>query len=237
MQLKHLIFITLLVPFLAFSQKNSSIDVIAGFEYSYRNLLGKSKKNLALIREDETAKVNWRFGFNYNKRLTDKLFLKTGLRFVRTGYNGIKQTDLRWGSEYDDMGGWTPDPSLPHEIQFIYDYYFIEVPIAARYEANKKQLSPFFEFGVYPLVHLTRRIETITDLDTKIEFHENNVTGVNTLHILASVSGGINYAFNDQFQLFGQVAFRHHITKLVDAPLREYLINSGLEFGVRKWLK
>ena len=185
----------------------------------------------------ESAKFNWRIGFNYNRRLTSKIVLKTGLRLASVGYKGEKKTGLRWGSEHDGMGGWIPDPSLPHEIQLVHDYWFTELPIAGRFEINQKKLSPFFELGISPSVYMTTRTKTITDIGTNSEFQNGDVHNFNKLHIVGFISFGLNYSINDRNQLFGQPTFRYHLTKLADAPISENLYNFGIEIGIRRKIK
>ena len=90
--------------------------------------------------QTETGKLNWRIGFNYNRRLTSRIFLRTGLRLASVGYKGEKNTDLRWPSEHDGNGGWVADPTLPRELaNLIYDYWFVEMPIVGRFEKDQEE--------------------------------------------------------------------------------------------------
>ena len=234
MKTKFIIILILLIPVFGFSQINQSFDFVSGIEYSYRNLTTSSEdKSVKWILEsrdnEESGKLNWRVGFNYNRRLTDKIFLRTGLRLASVGYKGEKIV-LRWGS--DDT-----DPNLPHEIQFVYDYWFAEIPIAGRFEMNRKKISPFFELGISPSIYLIQRTKTITDIKTETQFQNNNIDGFKKVHIVGFISFGVNYTINDKFQLFGQPIFRYHLTELVDAPIVEHLFNYGIEIGIRRKLK
>ena len=231
----------LLIPVFGFSQINSSIDFIAGADYSYRHLNTSSEDAIIVgimdsRNERETAKLNWRVGFNYNKRLTSKLFVKAGLRWASLGYSKQKRTGLTWGSEFDGMGGYTPDPNLPHEIQLIHDYWFIELPIAGRFEFSAKKFTPFVEAGIAPSLYLTTRTRQKTDIGNSVEYNNGEAHNFNTLHLVSIISFGANYALNNNFQLFGQPTFRYHFTKLADAPIGEYLFNIGIELGIRRTL-
>ena len=233
------ILITWANPYLAFSQFNSSIDLIIGMDYSYRNLNTSSNEGIVisiLEKRDsaETGKLNGRLGFNFNKRLTNKLHLKTGIRLASIGYKGEKKTGLKWGSEHDGMGGWTPDPNLPHEIQFIDDYWFIEIPIAGRYEFGERKLIPYIELGASPSFFLKTRTKTITDISTETRFHSEEPLPFNKFHLVGNVSFGANYLISENMQVFGQPIFRYHLTKLVDAPIKEYLYDYGIEIGIRR---
>ena len=228
----------ILLPFLGVSQINSSIDFLAGLDYSYRNLSTSSDDALVLgILENrevgESGKINWRFGVNYNRNLTSKLFFKTGLRLASVGFAGEKKTDLRWGSELIG-GGFELDPDLPREVQNINDYWFLEIPIGIRYEICQKKLTPFIELGVSPSIYLTTRVATKTDIGDSSTFDKNNQDSFNQFHLVGFISMGLNYNLKETIQIFGQPIFRYHLTELVDAPIEEHLYVAGIEIGVRK---
>jgi len=229
-----------IIPTLTFGQINSSVDFIFGLESSYRTLKNTSDdavvQNIIQIRNStELNKLNWRFGFNYNKRLSTKFVLKTGIRLASVGYKFEKMTDLRWPSEIGP-NGYMFDPSLPHELELIQDYWFIEIPVAARFELSKKKFAPFIEMGVSPSIYMTTRTKTITDIDSKTTTQRGGTGDYNNMHLVGFTSFGVNYSLNDKFQLFGQGIYRYHFTKLVDAPIAENLYNYGLEIGVRRRL-
>ena len=125
---------------------------------------------------------------------------------------------------------------LPHSLQLSRDYWFIEIPVAARFEFSNKKFSPFIELGVSPSVYLTTRTKTVTDIGTDVTYQKGGTADYNNMHLVGFTSFGVNYSLNDKFQLFGQGIYRYHFTKLVDAPISEHLYNYGLEVGVRRRL-
>lgn len=238
MRVNFLVTLILIIPFLGFCQINQSIDFVSGIEYSYRNLATASQNEIMSVilesrDQTETGKLNWRIGFNYNQRLTNRIFLRTGLRIASVGYKGEKNTDLRWPSEHDGNGGWVADPTLPRELQLVYDYWFIEVPIVGRFEMNQKKISPFVELGILPSYYMTTRTTEKTDIGRNAQFDNGDVHNFNRVHFVGFLSFGMNYSLNDQLQFFGQPAFRYHFSKLVDAPISEHLLNFGVELGIR----
>ena len=239
MKIKTIIFI-LALPYFVSAQTNSSIDFITGFEFSYRDLIvegdGDILNTIIEVRKKETVKSNWRIGFNYNRKITNKFHLKSGLRLASVGYKGGKITGLVWGSEIDPAMGGTgmPDPSLPHEVQFVYNYWFIEVPIIGRYEFEGNKIRPFIEAGISPSIYISSRTTQITDIGRESSFGRQKASSFTNLHWVANISFGINYTLNEKMQFFGQPVYRYHLTKLVDAPIKEYLYNFGLEIGLRK---
>lgn len=235
-QLIQLLFI--LIPTITFSQMNSSFDFIFGIENSYRSLKTSSEdpfiQGLIESRDGRESNImNWRIGFNYNKRLTTKLFLKTGIRLASVGYEDEKKTDLRWPSEIGP-NGYVFDPSLPHEIQLTHNYWFLEIPLALRFEFTNKKFSPFIESGISPSVYLTTRTTSVTDIGTDVTYQKNGTSDFTSMHLVGMVSIGTNFTVNEKFQLFGQATYRYHLTKLADAPIEEHLYNYGIEIGVRR---
>ena len=174
---------------------------------------------------------------NYNKQLTKRFYLKTGLRAINISYESDKVTGLVWGSEIEAgiAAGTGPifDPTLPHEIQFFYDNWFLEIPIIGRYEFSDSRWSPSVEVGISPNLYLNSTIEEKTDIGERT-YEGNNI---NKIQLVASVSFGVNYLLNDNLQFFGQPIFRYHLSKLGDASLNEHLYNVGVEVGVRKRIK
>lgn len=238
-QFIQLLFVIL--PVSVFSQMNSSIDFVFGLEESYRSLSTTSEDPIVtgILNQrngKEIRKQNWRLGFNYNKRLTKSLFLKSGIRLASVGYYDEKLSDLRWPSEIGP-NGFELDPSLPHKIHNSTNYWFLEIPLAARYEISHARFSPFIELALSPSVYLTTRIKKETDINTEVTFKRSSNSDFSTVHLVGSASFGSNYTINNKFQLFGQVAYRKHFTKLVDAPIIEKLYNYGLEFGIRRKLE
>ena len=229
------------IPFLIQGQFNSSIDFIAGIDHSYR-VLGVSPGSDSLhfivdVRQQEKAKSNFRVGFNFNKRVTSKISLKTGIRLASVGYIVNEDDNLHWPSEHDGMGGWKPDPSLHHTLKFVEDYWFIEIPLVARFELNQKKLAPFIEVGVMPNFYLTTRVVQELGSTKKVEYREENHPQFNPVSIAGNICAGLNYNLSPNFQLFGQSIARYHFTKTFDAPIVEHLYNVGIECGIRKKLK
>jgi len=229
---KLFILFIILLPVLGFSQVSPSIDLIAGLDYSYRTL---NSELLDGNRTRETGKLNWRGGLNYNQPITSQFFLKTGLRLASVGYKGENNTDVRWPSE-NNGGTWVPDPALPRELQLIYDYWFLEIPIAARWEMNNKKVIPFFELGIAPSIYMTTKTISKTELGRTTQLERNSFPTFNKVHFVGLAAFGINYVISDYLQVFGQPTARYHITGTSRSSVNENLFNIGLELGLRKKL-
>jgi hypothetical protein len=165
------------------------------------------------------------------------LYFKLGLRGVNIRYETEKILEFVYGSEIEAglAIGTGPifDPTLPHEFQFFYDYWFLEVPIVGRYEFSESRWSPFVEVGLSPNLYLRGKEIQQTDLG-ETNFEAGNI---NKMQLVGSVSFGVNYAATENLQVFAQPIFRYHLTKTTDLGSEEHLYNAGLEIGMRKRLK
>jgi Outer membrane protein beta-barrel domain len=224
-----LLIVISLAPFILMAQIKSSISGVIGVDYSYRVL-----KNP--LYSGETGRLNYRIGLNYNHKIAEKMWLESGLRFSSIGYNGHKETNAKWGSEFNTTTGiWTPDPTLPHQIQFIYDYLFLEIPIGIRYELKSNKIKTYFAAGLSPNVYLKTRTQTITEFGSKATLGDR--IGIQKMTFSANIGFGFEYVLNDHFQVYSQPSFRYHFTPLGTGPIKEYLYNFGLELGIRRNLK
>ena len=234
----RLLFLFLSAPLFSFSQVKSSVDLVGGVEYSYRYLNNTSDDPIIQIifdsRDGETGKMNFRGGFNYNRRLSKHLWIRSGVRLASIGYK-FEKTELRWPSEYDpNTGEYTPDPTLPHELQAINDYWFLEIPVMGRFEMGEGKWRPFVELGMSPNIYLTTRAKEVTDLSTKVSYLNNTMDNFNRLHFSGNLSIGMQYQATERLAVFLQPVFRYHFTPLYDAPIKEHLYNYGIEIGLRK---
>ena len=210
---KILLFLLVSTPSLIFAQFTSSIDLVGGFDYTYRT---GSPENLfngqaTGSKKKDIPNLGVRFGINYNQRILEKLYLKTGIRYAAFAYSTEKITGLIWGSEIQNglaQGGtWTPDPALPHEIQFRYEFSFLEIPIIARYEFSEKRFTGYLEGGFSPNIRLKAHNIQETDIYTSTTGTKDS--HVRQLQIASSFSIGIQYTVFDQLQFFAQPIFRY----------------------------
>ncbi len=226
--LSFLLFLMLLAKNI-FGQSNNSFDMVIGLEYSDR--LNKEKLvDPELVENFEVfhryGKFNYRLGFNWNNRISNKLFFKSGLRLFSVGSSSGK-FDL----ELD------PNSSFiqPTEIEFITNYFLVEIPLAARYLFNNNKISPFIEIGFSPSYFLTRNLKRITDIETSSNFGSRFDSSFNKFHFAVLVSFGMNYSLNDKLQLFAQPIYRVHLSRFTKTTNSRYY-NFGAEFGVRRLL-
>lgn len=223
----------LLLVFEGFGQLQT-IEVIGSPDYSYR-LLSNADSGDNTAREQERGKLNYRAGINYTYKKSERIWMKTGIRFVQTGYILQDEDNLMWPQEFDTLTGeYTPDPTLPHELRRSSDYLFIEIPLAGRYILRRRNLTTFLEAGFSPHVYLTTRTREVTDLYEHTEYSREENEEFNKIQLVGTASIGFSYKIREGLQILVQPIFRYHLTKLylTDSPVREHLYNVGVELGL-----
>ncbi len=233
MNIKLSILLLLIAPFLAKAQTSQTFDIVTGLDYSYRTLTSPFSlfelEAINDLNEIETPQLDYRIGFNYNRLLAKNFHFKTGVRFARFGYR-TDTGNFQFPNQHDGMGGFAGNTSNENP-KIGYDFYFVELPIVARYELKKEKFVPFFEMGVAPqfLVNSNASFR----ITTNMIFNQESFIYRN-FNVLSIASVGMNYKFREQVQLFAQASFRYQLRSLVQGNFNEYLYNGGLEFGIRK---
>lgn len=232
---KFLVTLIVFLPYLGTCQHKSSLEIIGGAHYSYRTIFSFSNNDMTDFtissrNKRELPNIHYRFGLAYSKQLKPKLYLKSGLIFSDLGYKDKKQTGLL--SESEILKG-MKDPTLPHEIQHFYSYRFIEIPISIRKEMNMKKLFPYIELGLSPSIFLHYKIKQVTDLKSSSNYYGSSKIGFNKVHLVTSISAGLNHNLNQYFQIFGQASYRMNVNPLVKAPIKEFLFSGGIETDIR----
>lgn len=222
---KLMLIFNLILPFMALSQRNTAISIHAGMDLTNRNFQQANGVK-------SSPKFNYRVGLGYDKSLSEKCWLEAGLQLSSIGYNGAHQTGLRWGSEFQANGTWVPDPTLPHEIRFIYDYLMLEIPVGIRYVFGNKRWKPYVGAGLSLNLVFHEQQKQITDIGGDISTHDSS--GFLNITISSNLGFGVDYAVSDNYRFFVQSAFRGHFTKLKSTPVPLPLYNMGLELGIRK---
>lgn len=237
-----LLSLLLCLPLSLIAQRQANWDLLAGIDYTYR-ILQNDSPNPSLItiynkrQEQEAARLGYRIGINYNRRLTPKWVLKTGLRLVSMGYTrDLRNTPpLRWGSEWNGIN-YVPDPNLPHQLKrFNYNYYFLEIPIVIRFEMGSGNWRPFLEGGIAPNIYLTSRSRLKLENESNANIARDK--NIRTAHLVPNLTFGFNRKLNEHHVLFIQTTGRYHVTPSSKSPDNEILLENlyaiGVESGIR----
>lgn len=222
------------------SQDKFSVDLILGPDYSFRNLRTDSESQSVVLalntRKEEKAEIKYRVGANLNVRLFVNTWLKTGLRYVNSGYIISDRNDIKWQSEFDVNGDCVLNPELPHELKLTKSHHFIEVPIMVRQELGTGRLTPFIELGFSPMIYLITRDRTSTEFETTTSARDNTEIGYRRFYYSINFAFGGQYNVSSTSKFFVQPTFRYQAMKLQDVEILEFPYSIGIEFGLRRRL-
>lgn len=235
MRMPHFFLLFLLLPFFALTQR-TSLDLVSGLELSYRSLHANDVSTVISIRSAEEARLSTRFGFNFNYRLSERVWLKTGLRLVNIGYQSTRE-GLIFASDIDLLSSIVDPANLPNVLKHEYIYQYVEVPFGVRYTSKPKKWQSFIEVGIAPHIFQALSLKWTTDSEPKPG--RRNITDQDFAKInwATYAAFGVQYACSQDIQLFVQPSFRYYWTKtMMNTPVQERLFSGGLELGLRKML-
>lgn len=199
-----------MMPLCSIGQIHTSLDAVASYDFINRNIIS--------FTPNKPLSKSYRFGANFNFRIFDKQYIKTGIRYV-------KQGDVYFVSF-----------TAPSPLTYYYDEYYIEVPVVSRSEFGKKKLSPFIEVGLAPLLFL--KAKRLVNNSGNIIEKEDVPPYLEDKRIRMSIviSLGCQYKLNKHFLLFVQPTYRYLFPLEYNSGLTLKGRNFGIEFGVRKAL-
>ena len=213
----------LFLSFASTAQFDYSFDIVGSIDYTNIN----EPFSTSFYAVD--SKINFRFGGNFNVKIKEKSFLKTGIRYVEVGYKEDID-DLRWPSEIGP-NGYEPDPTLPKYFDNVIDQKFIEIPILFRYDFVDKKFGLYVEAGVSPHIHLSTRNKSTSNLGT----FTSNIDGQDKRFNMSYIIGfGTNYTLSNTLQLFVQPTFRLYPANTAPLNLGLTRRSFGVEFGIRR---
>ena len=103
-------------------------------DYSYRN----ASNNYYFT--EETAKLGYTTGLNAKLTITKKFSLESGLLLSNKGYR-YNTSNLIFGNLTDPRNGFGTAPqNLPSEVEFIYNYYYIDIPLKAVFTFGQRKI-------------------------------------------------------------------------------------------------
>ena len=213
--------------------KKNSIDLILGVDNGFwlissgdvspRNDIGATNR-----AKQERHKPAFRLGFNYNYALSQRSFIKTGLRFTNPGYR--TQSIATIGVE--DLGVWG-EPIYLADEEFQFSYIFIEVPLHLRYVYSKSWCKSYVEGGISGNYYLQTRInppDSKNDIPEEwLQFNEN----INRFSWMANLSIGAEFCVVDCIPFFIQMTGRYQLNTIENNDFKERFVGLGIETGVR----
>ena len=198
-------------------------------DYNYRTLKNKGGNQstdfvIKSRNETEIAKFGYTTGLNLLFNCSENWAFETGIQYSNNGYK-TKQQKIVFE---------IPNNALPSNVQFIYSYQYLGIPVKARFSFGKKNLRGIAAVGLLTnfLVNEQTKIKygyTNGREETKTEQNNSDLIKIN---ILPVISFGIDYAVCRKMHFVAEPTCRYSITKLKSASISEKLWNVGLNIGL-----
>lgn len=228
---------TLLLTQSAFAQRwnltqKHSIDIVTGGDYGFRSITGDRNNPtvpqlIANRQKNEVPKFNYRIGVNYSYFLTDKLFIKSGIRLSNPGFKTGLIADFDPTSNINLVEKIHQDDGI--EAQF--EYIFLEIPTLIRYVYSGTWCRSFLEAGFSSNFYLHSIITKTHQDGTK----ERTITQeeIRRYNLIGNLSLGAEMEITKDIAWFIQLNGRYQFANLRRSQITERIGSAGVETGVR----
>jgi hypothetical protein len=233
--MKYVFIFLILIPILAWSQnadttamRERAIGFAFSPDYTFRTLTSdgsSSAKYIVNFRDSmEIPQFGYTAGVNFSLNIRSRMALETGLLFSKKGYQTETYTPI-WT---------TPDPILPTNLQYIYDYFYLDVPVKLNYYLLNNRVKFFVTAGLSTNIFLAQKTQFNYVYSDGQAVNNSSTVFTNYTRInMAGLAGfGLEYDFTKRLNLRFEPTFRHSITSIVSSPVKGYLWSVGLNTGL-----
>tara|TARA_R110001592_G_scaffold237306_6_gene496198 strand:+ start:4612 stop:5340 length:729 start_codon:yes stop_codon:yes gene_type:complete len=200
-------------------------------DYAYRKLKNSGGTNNESI-------IDFR-----NSSERPKLGITTGLRVL---YQLSTKWKLELGALYSDKGEqetWNSSSNIDprkgfvfgeySSMKYIYHYQYIDIPLKVNYTISSKRLNLFVSGGVSTNFFLnnttTSRLEKE---DGTVTTNRSSGADLLPVNFSAMIGFGANYQLNHCLSIRLEPEFRHSITSIIDAEVKQYPYSFGVNTGI-----
>jgi len=237
--MKHLLLLLLtLTSFLSFGQDKAKATLSADFkkvqfgisvspDVCFRTLKsndGSSATDVLIDQRNdmETIKPGYTPGLNVCFNIKKFVGLETGIQYSNQGYQTEKQ----------DLVYLQPDPILPSQLKYVYNYHCIGIPVKVNFTKGEKKVRFFTSVGLTTNIFIKETQTTFSYFSDHTDKKTSQTSfDYNKVNISPTLSVGIDYKINDRMNLRVEPTFRYGVLKIIDTPVTGYLYSAGLNFS------
>jgi hypothetical protein len=175
-----------------------------------------------IFDESQIFKIGYTAGLNVCYNLKKNVSIETGLHYSNKGYQ-TKMQSLSFG---------TIDPSIPNQSKFVYNFYYIDIPVKANFTIGKKKLRFFTSVGLTTNIFIKETVTSVLIYSNRTDRKANpSAFNYNNLNLSPTVSIGIDYKINSKMNLRIEPTFRYGLLTIIDSPITGYLYSGGLNIA------
>ena len=197
--------------------------------YCYRFLMNGDGSEMSdwIIRSRNDIEVpifGYSIGLNVRFSINNRLGFQSGLKYTRKGERTIKSVP-----NVADPS----DPAVPDYGNFIYHYYFLDIPLLLNYTVELKKIKFITSFGLVNNIGI-KQINTsiayypdykyVTKYETDLRYSRNILS--------AYISTGFMYNMNNKLALRVEPYFTVNTVHISNTPIRGYLYSGGLDVSI-----
>jgi hypothetical protein len=194
----------------------------------YRNIVNVEKNTfidyiISSRNGKEKSSFNYTVGATICYLLSEKINIETGIQYATKGYVFKNQYLLFENPTGNDLV----------YANGKYNFNYIDIPLKINIELGKKRIA--FTAGIgfmaNALIGSSQRLyATYADGRNEIRTVKNEIE-FRKFNLSPFLSAGINYKINNNSNLKITPTFQYGIVSIIDAPIKEYLWNVGVNFG------
>lgn len=257
-KMKNLLLVSflLLIGFKGFGQEEDApaddfkkirIGINITPEYCYRRLNnnggGFGSNLLISSRNDlEIPKSGFSCGLEMEYAFSKKMSITGGALFSDKGYK-TETMGLTYGNVNDPrlvfVANDPNDPALPNEASFIYNFYYLDVPLKAVYKVGNGKFKMRATLGFYVNVFLkaTETTVLVSQSGSESKSTQGSWESFNHVNISPTIGIGVEKQMGDKHFLIIEPCFQYGVLKIIDTPVTGHLWSFGVKLGYQFGLK
>jgi len=174
-------------------------------------------------KQNEIPRFGYHAGVDFCLNFTKWLSVQSGVQFSMKGYQ----------LKFADMAPLQPDPILPEKLKFIYNFYYLDIPVKANFILGKGRVRFSSSLGMAVNVFLK---ETQTGIYIYSDGHserktDNTINDYKRVNLSVIASAGIDIKLINRMNLRIEPDFRYGVTNIIKAPVTGRLWDGGLNVG------
>lgn len=231
--------------------KKWQIGINVSLDYCYRTLKNNdgsftSSYVIDSKNEYEVPKIGYTVGLSAAYNLKPFLSIEAGIHFSNKGYQ-TKMSELSYGDRIDSIASFYSSNSIsnvppiqppsstfePIRAKFIYNNYYLDVPLRANLIIGKKKIRFISSAGITTNIFLFETSTSSIEYSdgTKEKNTQKTAYPYNRINISPMVSLGIDWKLNNKNTIRVEPTFRYGVLKIINTPVTGYLWNAGINIG------
>jgi hypothetical protein len=220
-----------------YSRFSAGITVSPDICYrTLKNTNGSSINEFIIDMRDEREIpiVGYSAGINICYNITPSIGIETGIALANRGYK-TEKTDLNFGDQIDPRYGftYTNTGSGGPTGQFIYDYYYFDIPLKVNFKVGKGRTYFISSLGFALNILSKATVTSVVDGNNGSSITESYTSQFNyeKIGVSAIASAGAGYKLNSRITFRAEPTFRYGLTDIIDAPITANLWSGGFSIS------